>query len=219
MTTDIDYVTFDCYGTLIDWEGGIRNAFLQAAAENGIRLDADQVISMYSQVEPVVERERYRRYRDVLAETSRRVANALGWRVQYDGFLADSLPSWKPFADTNPALKRLHDANIRLGILSNIDDDLIAATRRHFDTDFDLVVTAQQVGSYKPAMMHFLTARERLGDAKWLHAGQSNFHDIVPTNALGVRNAWINRRKQQPLPGGNPTMEFSDLTGLANALT
>jgi len=98
----------------------------------------------------VVERERYRPYRDVLAETARRVGNALGWRVSYPGFLADSLPSWPPFADTNPALERLRAAGVRLGILSNIDDDLIALTRRHFTTDFELVITAQQVGSYKP---------------------------------------------------------------------
>lgn len=219
MGKAFDWVTFDCYGTLIDWESGIRRAFIEAAAENGVRLDPDRIIPIYADVESVVERERYRRYRDILAETSRRVANALGWRISYDGFLADSLPSWKPFADTNPALERLRRAGVRLGILSNIDDDLIAMTQRHFTADFDLVITAQQVGSYKPALMHFLTARERLGGAEWVHAAQSNFHDVVPTNALGIANAWINRKGERALPGGVPSMEFRDLTGLAEALT
>ena len=219
MSRHFDYVTFDCYGTLIDWESGIRSAFLQAAAGAGVRLDESRIIPTYADVEHVVEREGYRRYRDVLAETARRVGNALGWRVSYAGFLADSLPSWRPFADTNPALERLRKAGIRLGILSNIDDDLLDATRRHFTSDFDLVVTAQQVGSYKPSPMHFLTARERLGAAEWLHAAQSNFHDVVPTNALGIPNAWINRKGGTALPGGMPTMEFRDLAELADALT
>ena len=219
MAKKFDYVTFDCYGTLIDWETGIREAFLGAAADDGVRLDPALVLQAYREVERVVEREPYRRYRDVLTETAIRVAHSLGWRVSYGGFLADSLGSWRPFADTNPALERLRQAGIRLGILSNIDDDLLRMTRRHFTVDFDLIVTAEQVGSYKPAPMHFLTARERIGDARWLHAAQSNFHDIVPTNALGIPNAWINRKSQQALPGGTPTMQFADLKGLADAVT
>jgi 2-haloacid dehalogenase/putative hydrolase of the HAD superfamily len=219
VTKEFDYVTFDCYGTLIDWETGIREAFVRAAADDGVRLDPALITPAYSDVERVVERERYRRYRDVLAETALRVAHALGWRVPYAGFLAESLPLWRPFADTNPALERLRGAGIRLGILSNVDDDLLAMTRRHFTVDFDLIITAEQVGSYKPAPMHFLTARERIGGAHWLHAAQSNFHDIVPANALGIPNAWINRKSGRPLAGGDPTVEFADLTGLANALT
>jgi 2-haloalkanoic acid dehalogenase type II len=215
---EFDYVTFDCYGTLIDWESGIRGAFVEAARSDGVRLDESRIIGAYADVEHVVEREGYRRYRDVLADTATRVANALGWRVSYAGFLADSLPSWRPFADTNKALERLRAAGIRLGILSNIDDDLLTMTRRHFTVDFDLIITAQQVGSYKPAPMHFLTARERIGKSRWIHAAQSNFHDIVPTNALGIPNAWINRKSNRALPGGTPTMEFSDLKGLADKL-
>ena len=219
MPKEFDYVTFDCYGTLIDWESGIRGAFLENARADGVRLDEASIIPAYAGVEPVVERERYRRYRDVLGETATRVANALGWRVTYAGFLADSLASWRPFPDTNNALERLKKAGIRLGILSNIDDDLLSATRRHFTVDFDLIITAQQVGSYKPAPMHFLAARERIGAAHWLHAAQSNFHDIVPANALGISNAWIHRKADRALPGGAPTMEFKDLSGLADALT
>ncbi|HSP13276.1 MAG TPA: HAD-IA family hydrolase [Thermoanaerobaculia bacterium] len=219
MGKQFDFVTFDCYGTLIDWETGIRSAFLAAAAEDGVRLDPSLIIPAYADVERVVEGESYRSYRDVLAETALRTGHALGWRVTYGGFLADSLPQWRPFDDTNPALERLRGAGIRLGILSNIDDDLLSSTRRHFTVDFDLIVTAQQVGSYKPAPMHFLTARERVGAARWLHAAQSNEHDIVPANALGIANAWINRKSGRPLAGGTPTHEFRDLRGLADALT
>ncbi len=217
--TQFDIITFDCYGTLIDWESGIRAAFLRAAAEDGVELDEARIVDAYSAVEPLIERWHYQRYRDVLGEAADHAAHALGWRVNYTGFLADSLPTWKPFPDTNPALERLKAAGHKLGILSNVDNDLLAATRKHFKVDFDLIVTAEEIGSYKPAPMHFLTARERIGGGRWLHAAQSNFHDIVPTNALGIANAWINRRKQKALPGGSPTYEFADLKALADAMT
>ena len=216
MSPDFAFITFDCYGTLIDWESGIREAFLTAAREDGVRLDEARIIPLYADVERVVERERYRSYRDVLAETARRVANALGWRLTYPGFLADSLPAWRPFADTNPALERLTASGLRLGILSNTDDDLIAKTRLQFTVGFELVITAQQVGSYKPSPMHFLAARQRLGSVKWLHAAQSNVHDIAPANALGIPNAWINRKGEK---GTQPTMELRNLTELADKLT
>ena len=216
-----DIITFDCYGTLIDWESGIAQAFLESAAEDGVALDARAVLSAYARVEPQVEREHYRPYREVLHDSAARVAQMLGWRIPYEraGFLPMSLPRWKPFADTNPALLRLAAAGVRLGILSNVDDDLLAATRTHLTVPFDLIVTARQVRSYKPALAHFTAARDRIGSAPWLHAAQSNLHDIVPTNALGIPNAWINRHGEAPLPGGTPTHEFADLTGLADAVT
>jgi 2-haloalkanoic acid dehalogenase type II len=219
MARAYDIVTFDCYGTLIDWVSGIGNAFARMAAEDGVAVSTDDVIRLYGEIEPIVERD-YRPYRDVLTETAGRVAHALGWRLAYERatFLVSSLPSWLPFDDTNAALEKMRDAGIKLGLLSNIDDDLLAATRRHFTVDFDLVITAQQVRSYKPGHAHFLAARERIGDARWLHAAQSNFHDIIPTNALGIPNAWINRRNERALPGGTPGMEFPDLAALANAI-
>lgn len=216
-----DFVTFDCYGTLIDWESCIAGAFIRAAAADGVTLTREAVIAAYEHVEPAVESERFRVYREVLQETAMRVAQALGWPLAQERatFLADSLPQWPAFADTNAALERMKAAGVRLGILSNTDDDLLAATRRHFTVDFDLVVTAQQIGSYKPAPAHWLTARERIGGARWLHAAQSNFHDVVPANALGIPTAWINRRAQTALPAGTPSHEFADLTGLADFLT
>jgi 2-haloalkanoic acid dehalogenase type II len=218
MTPAFDIVTFDCYGTLIDWESGIADAFRNAAGENGITLQRDDVLRAYWTIEPVVEREQYLPYREVLTETALRAAQALGWPITDGTFLPESLPTWQPFPDTNPALERLRDAGYRLGILSNVDDDLLAETRLHFTVDFDLIITAQQVRSYKPAPGHFLAAKERIGSARWLHAAQSNFHDVVPVNAMNVPTAWVNRRGQTALPGGIPTYEVPDLAGLANLL-
>lgn len=215
-----DYVTFDCYGTLIDWEEGIGDAFVRAAAEDGVSLDRAEFLRAYAATEPRVEHDAYRSYRDVLAETATDVAHMLGWRLEPHRaiFLAESLPRWKPFADTNPALERLRRTGHRLGILSNVDNDLLAVTQGHFTVDFDLVITAEQVRSYKPGHAHFLAARERISDSAWLHAAQSNFHDIVPTNALEIANAWINRHHEQPLPGGIPRHEFANLEELAKWL-
>lgn len=216
-----DIITFDCYGTLIDWESGISGAFLRAAAADGATLTRDGILRAYAGLERQVQAEVYRSYREILRDTAVRVAHALDWRLEPEcaGFLAESLPSWQPFPDTNPALERLVAAGCRLGILSNIDDDLLAATRKHFTVPFDVVITAQQVRSYKPGHAHFMTARERIGEARWLHAAESNFHDIVPANALGIDNAWINRLRQQALPGGTPTLMFDDLSGLAGEIT
>jgi 2-haloacid dehalogenase/putative hydrolase of the HAD superfamily len=216
---EFDLITFDCYGTLIDWEQGLITAFQREATRLGRALEAAAIVAAYHAEEAVVESESYRAYRDVLTETGRRVAARLGLPIEAEraAFLAESLPHWPPFADTNAALERLAQ-RYGLGILSNIDDDLLALTRRHFTVEFDLIVTAQQVGSYKPAHGHFIEARRRKGAARWLHAAQSNFHDIVPANALGIPNAWINRHHEQPLPNGTPGREFSDLTGLADWL-
>jgi 2-haloalkanoic acid dehalogenase type II len=221
MDRQFDIVTFDCYGTLIDWESGIADAFLRAAREDGVSLRRDEVLRAHELIEPVVEREHYRLYRDVLIETAARVAHALGWPLAWPRgtFLVTSIGHWKPFPDTNPALERLRNAGYKLGIVSNIDDVLLASTRRHFTVDFELVVTAQQVRSYKPASPHFLAAREAIGNARWLHAAQSNFHDIVPANALGIPTAWVNRRGDTALTGGTPAYEVSDLNGLADLLT
>lgn len=220
MSRLYEVITFDCYGTLIDWERGIAEAFARAAGERP--LDVAALLSAYAAIEPVVEAEVYRPYREVLVETARRVAAHLGWDLTAEAarFLAESLPSWPPFPDTNPALERLVAAGYRLGILSNVDTDLLTATRRHLTVSFDIIVTAEQTGSYKPAYGHFLRARERIGDASWLHAAQSYFHDVAPAVALNVPVAWINRKGEtlaEGVPG--PVYEVRDLTGLADLLT
>jgi 2-haloalkanoic acid dehalogenase type II len=216
-----DVLTFDCYGTLIDWERGIAEAFEAAARADGVRLDRAAVLGAYHELEPRIQAERYRRYRDVLALAARAVADRVGWTLApgREMFLPESLPTWPPFPDTNAALQRLHESGHRLAILSNVDDDLLAGTRKHLDVAFDFVVTAQQVGSYKPAPGHFTAARERIGGAPWLHVAQSYFHDVQPARALGIPSAWINRKGERPLDARGADHEFRTLAEAATFLT
>ena len=215
-----DIITFDCYGTLIDWEAGIISAFQSEAAKDRVELQGDQIIEAYAAEEPAVESASYLSYRQVLGETARRVAAKLEWDLLAEraGFLATSLPEWQPFPDTNPALERLA-RRYTLGILSNIDDDLLAATRRYFTVDFDLIVTAQQVRSYKPGLAHFKEALVRAGEKRLLHAAQSYFHDVVPASKLAIPVVWVNRKGSGIEPDGPvPTHEVRNLTELANLL-
>lgn len=211
-----DVITFDCYGTLIDWETGIVSAFQSAARADGVSLDREAVLRAHADIEPAVQREGYCRYRDVLAEVALRAAPRFGWRLPPERarFLADSLPGWRPFSDTTPALEQLHAQGYRLGILSNIDDDLLAGTRRHLAVPFEILVTAEQVRSYKPAPGHFVRARELIGGRRWLHAAQSYFHDVEPAVSHGIPVVWVNRKGEPPGGDARPTGEVRDLLGL-----
>ncbi len=215
-----EVITFDCYGTLIDWEAGIGGWFEAAAAEEGFRLDRSEALAAYAEIEPAVEAEPYRSYRDVLTETALRVARRFGWSLTPGRArgLAESLPEWKPFPDTNPALEKLAVAGYRLGILSNVDDDLLAATRRRLTVPFEILVTAEQVRSYKPAPAHFEEARRRIGSSRWLHAAQSHFHDVLPCRALGIPVAWVNRKKEPSQGETSADIEVENLAGLAERL-
>ena len=215
-----DVITFDCYGTLIDWEGGIREAFREAAVADRVPVDPDAALRVMFEREPEVQAAHYRTYREVLTVTAMEVGERLGWKISRERavFLPDSLPRWKPFPDTNAALERLSRSGYELGILSNVDDDLLAGTRRHFTANFPLLVTAQQVRSYKPAHGHFTTARERIGGRRWLHAAQSYFHDITPAVAQRVPVAWINRKSLQPTGAARADRELRTLTELAEWL-
>jgi 2-haloalkanoic acid dehalogenase type II len=214
-------VTFDCYGTLIDWETGIWSAFCDAARHDGVALDRERVLAAYHAIEPQVESGPFRPYRDVLAETARRVAGENGWTISLEraAFLPLSLGSWPPFRDTNPALERLA-RRVRLGILSNVDEGLLDRTRRQLSVDFDFWVTADRVESYKPDLAHFEAARPYVGDpAGWLHVAQSLFHDVAPANCVSVPVVWVNRkRERRPAEGPLPDREVPDLAALADWL-
>ena len=214
-------VTFDCYGTLIDWETGIWNAFCEAARHDGVTLDRELVIDAYHAIEPQVEAGQFRPYREVLAETARRVAAECGWTISPEraGFLPRSLGSWPPFRDTNPALERMA-GRVRLGILSNVDEGLLDRTRRQLSVDFDFWVTADRVESYKPDLAHFEAARPYVGDPSgWLHVAQSLFHDVAPANCVSVPVVWVNRkRERRPADGPLPDREVPDLASLADWL-
>jgi len=213
-------LTFDCYGTLVDWEQGIGAAFRAIAAEIGKSAELPPVLRAYHEIEPAVQAETFRSYREVLTETARRLAIRLGWALPTTraGFLAESVPTWPTFPDTNAALERLAAAGYRLGILSNVDDDLLAGTRRRLAPCFDpaLIVTAQQVHSYKPALAHFETARSRIGTGRWLHVAQSLFHDIAAARRFGVPVVWINRRGERPASPSGAEAEFPTLEAFAD---
>jgi len=215
-----EYLTFDCYGTLVDWRNGILSAFAEAAAPDVAPLQPDRLLALHAGHEAEVQAGPYRLYREVLTETARRMAEDLGLEGAFTSFdfLAESLPRWRVFPEVDAALLALRREGVRLGILSNIDDDLLAATLEQFEVEFDLLITAEQVRSYKPATTHFTRAGERIGDRRWLHVAQSWFHDIAAAQRLGIPAAWINRLDEQPTSNLRPVPTFPDLTGLARWL-
>ncbi len=214
-----EVITFDCYGTLIDWEAGIAEAFRTAAQAGGVALDRQAVLAAYAHIEPAIQARGYLPYREVLARTAAEVGARLGWKVPAErmGFLAESLPNWPPFSDTNRALQALAAQGYTLGILSNVDDDLLAGTLEHLRVRFDLLITAQQVRSYKPAEGHFVEAGRRLAGRRWLHVAQSLFHDVAPATARGIPVVWVNR-KGEPRGALRPTAEVRDLGELVEWL-
>ncbi len=218
---NVQVLTFDCYGTLIDWETGIWTAFQRAAASDGVLLDRQEVLAAYHAVEAMIEDGPFRPYREVLAETARRVAAECDWTISLEkaAFLPRSLPRWPPFPDTNPALEALA-GGFRLGILSNVDEDLLDATRRTLSAEFDFWVTADRVESYKPDLAHFEAARPFVGDpGGWVHVAQSLYHDVAPANVLGLPVVWVNRSNEpRPPEGPLADREVRDLADLAEWL-
>jgi 2-haloacid dehalogenase/putative hydrolase of the HAD superfamily len=215
-----DVVTFDCYGMLIDWETGITRAFQETAAADGVTLDPVAVLRVLFDTRPASEAPEYRSFREILTDAAVRVGERVGWTISRDraALLPESLPHWMPFPDTNPALTRLSQAGYALGILSNVDDDLLAGTLRHLEVGFSLLITAQQVRSYKPAPGHFAAARGRIAPQRWLHAAQSYFHDVTPAVAHSIPVAWINRKGERVTGAAWPDWEFRTLTELADWL-
>ncbi len=221
----IRLITFDCYGTLIDWETGMLAALRPLFGKNGVS-DA-KLLELYGDAEAEVEAGPYRRYCDVMSETVQAMGCRLGVGVTpEDGRrFAASLPSWEPFPDTVASLQALA-RKFRLGIISNVDDDLFAKTRKKLGVDFDVVVTAEQMQSYKPSLRNFQEALRRSGLSKdqVLHAGQSVYHDIVPASFLGITNVWVNRPSVRPGAGAakpasaQPTYEVHSLKELVGLL-
>jgi 2-haloacid dehalogenase len=212
-------MTFDCYGTLIDWERGLLNAIQPLLRSHGVRLSDAQVLEIYSEVEPQ-EQSPYRPYREVLANIVRRFGERLSFIAseQEAESLPNSLPAWLPFPDTNPALEKL-ETKYKLAIISNTDDALFAATSRHFGIRFDEVITAEQVKAYKPSPAPFQLALQRLKLAREqvLHVGQSIHHDVLPAKSLGLSTVLVHRRgfgATRP-SSGEPDLRVPDLKTLA----
>src|SRR3954468_2975823 len=164
---DITWVTTDCYGTLIDWEKGIIDAFKKEAQRDGLSFDEQQLIDRFLEVQAEVMAGSYELYAEVLRRTAVKVAGEIGWELEPSRaqFLPDSVAHWMPFRESNAAMDRLRK-RYDIGIISNIDDKLLGISRRHLRTDLDLVVTAQQVRSYKPDGTHFKECARRIGGKK-----------------------------------------------------
>jgi 2-haloalkanoic acid dehalogenase type II len=204
MGEKYDWVSFDCYGTLIDWENGICAAFEKVAKASGSAFDRDRILGLFARFEAEEELS-YRRYREILNRVARRICAEMGYRTSDYTFLSESLARWRPFADTNPVLERLARSH-KLAVLSNVDNDLLMETRRHFTVNFDLVVTAEKVAGYKPDVRHFQEARRTIGNQRWVHAAQSWYHDVVPCSRLKIDCAWINRKDEPPKDPKIPTV-------------
>jgi 2-haloacid dehalogenase len=212
----VDWLTFDCYGTLIDWEGGVVAALtplLGAGSAPGARALA----ARYIEIEADVEHEAYRRYREVLTEAGGRLMRELGHPLPAgrERLLADSLAGWRPFPEVPEALRRLRAAGYRLAILSNVDRDLIAASVPRLGVIPDLIVTADDCRSYKPAHGHWTMFHTRTGAGpeRTIHVAASLYHDVVPATALGYRTVYINRH-DAPVADAEPTRVLADLSRL-----
>lgn len=222
------FLTFDCYGTLIDWETGIIEAIRPVLHHHQVEADDELVLTTFAKHESDIESGPYRRYVEVLARVLERLGTDLGFNphpTEVDQF-AHSVGQWPPFPDTVAALQQLAD-KFGLAILSNIDDELFAASKPRLGVDFVEVVTAQQVGSYKPNPAHFHTALTRLGcpPEQIVHVAQSLYHDHAPAQALGWDSIWINRRHAKPGGGATkpseaqPDMTFTDMASFARWAT
>ena len=221
-------VTFDCYGTLIDWERGIADGLRPLLEAAGVTASTEEVLERYAGFEAAIEAGPYRRYRDILAESARRVVatyDATADEAAVTAF-AGSVGDWPAFPDSAAALARLH-ARFRLGVITNCDEDLFAGSAARLGTAFDWVVTAESVGSYKPSPRNFEVALERIGlpRERLLHVAQSLFHDHVPAKRLGLSTVWIDRRHGRPGFGATPPAEaapdatFPDMASFATAAT
>lgn len=221
----IDVVSFDCYGTLIDWESGILEALAPFRARAGLRATDDEVLEQYAGLESMLESGDHISYKEVLRGVARGLARRFSVPeagVDVDALVA-SLPRWRPFPDTVESLRRLKE-RYRLAVISNTDDDLFAQTARALEVPFDFVVTAEQVGAYKPSTRNFTYALDKAGVPKerWLHAAQSRFHDVLPARSLGLATVWVNRRSGKPGHGATvasdaaPDLEVPSLKTLAD---
>ncbi len=227
----VKVLTFDCFGTLIDWETGILRALAMLCERYGIDEppSRSELLALYAQLEAKAEHGEYRPYKDVLADVTKGVAARFGFQLSLadQTLLADSIKDWPAFDDTASSLRELKK-HFKLGILSNVDDDLFEGVLPRLGLQsvggFDLLVTAQQVESYKPGHAHFQEALSRLGIEKdeLMHVAQSKRHDVAPCNKLGIRCAWVDRQGGKGGASGEndarPDIVVPDLASLVGVL-
>lgn len=224
-----EVVSFDCYGTLIDWESGILPVLRQLLSSRKIDLSDDATLELFAEFESEFEKSEhdYIKYREILQE----IVQQFGKRFNCEPTetelkcLIESIKNWQPFPDTVAALAALKE-KYKLAVISNIDDDLFADTAKHLKVELDWLITAEQVRSYKPSTRNFEIALATMGIApeKLLHVAQSLYHDIVPAASMGISTVWVNRRHEKTgfgatLPAsGQPDWEVPDLKTLLEAI-
>jgi 2-haloacid dehalogenase len=221
-----EVLTLDCYGTLINWEEGILACLRRILEAHGKDVDAATLLELYGDFEAPAEQGPYRPYREVLQSVVSQFGERLGFAPteKEAQSLAESMQEWKPWPDTVSALRKLQ-SRFRLAIISNVDDDLFAATRPQLGVEFDQIITAQQAKAYKPSSQIFDLALSRLGvpAQRILHVGQSLYHDVLPAQSLGMATVWVNRPSARAGVGavkavqGRPDLQVSSLAELAAA--
>jgi len=226
--TRFKVLTFDCYGTMIDWERGIFSALRPILAAHDKKIADSALLELYSELEASAEQGEFLRYRDVLQSVVRGFGERLGFSPTDSEVrsLPESLANWQPFPDTVEALRKLK-IRYQLAVISNVDNDLFASTAPKLGVAFEQVITAQQAGCYKPCMRMFKLAEDRIGVGReqWLHVGQSIYHDVIPAQLLGIATVWVNRPSPRPGAGaataasGKPDLEVPDLETLADLAT
>jgi 2-haloacid dehalogenase/putative hydrolase of the HAD superfamily len=219
---NIEWVTTDCYGTLIDWEKGLLEAFQAEADRDGFSFEPAPLLRRFFEVQAEIMAGSYELYAEVLRRTAVKVAGEIGWELEPSRaqFVPDSVERWVPFRETNAAMERLAK-KYNIGIVSNTDDKLLGISRRHLRPDLDIVVTAQQVRSYKPDPVHFKEAARRIGGKKgWLHIGSGYTNDVAPVLKMNVPVIWVNRHGEK-LDGRKPptatVKNFREATKLLGA--
>jgi 2-haloacid dehalogenase len=223
-----EVLTFDCYGTLVDWEAGMLTALRSILANHSIQQSDTQILEQFAEFESTLEKGEYQRYYTILRGVVHKFGERLGFTASEAELnaLPESVKQWQPFPDTVAALKQLKQ-RFKLVIISNVDDDLFAATATRLNVPFDHVITAQQAQSYKPSLQNFEVAIDRLGipTTKILHVAASLYHDIAPANALGLTSVWVNRRSGQHGSGAalpvqaHPDLEVPDLQTLVEKVS
>ena len=218
-----EVLTFDCYGTLIDWESGILSAIKPVLRDNGVVVTDEEILEQYAEFESSSEKGAFIRYREILREVVLKFAERHKFKLsaENEDFLADSMKQWQPFPDSVEALNLLKE-KYKLGILSNADNDLFAYSNNHLGVKFDFLFTAEEIGSYKPSVKNFeyLISETGIPKDKILHIAQSIYHDIAPANSLGLATVWVNRRHDSrgagatPKASAIPNIEVPDLKSL-----
>jgi 2-haloacid dehalogenase len=216
----IKWVTTDCYGTLIDWEKGITEAFQREAERDGLTIDEKALLERFFEAQAHIMAGSYELYAEVLRRAAVNVAEEIGWEIEPSRaqFLPDSVARWQPFREVNAALDRIRN-RYDIGIISNVDDKLLGISRRHLRTDLDLVVTAQQVRSYKPDETHFKECARRIGGKKgWVHIASGYEADVAPALRRNVPVIWVNRKGEKLEGRKPPTAEVKNLRDAAAKL-